>query len=127
MTMRGWSHFPSTIGAQCAVFTLLLYGALAWWHWEAMLVSYLSTRKINLPFKNIEELVTKTQYKIELTPGTAFIDTFRYSEDPFWQKAYKDRMEPYLDGNVGLRRADFLEKVKNDPSSSHYNNYFSVM
>ena len=38
MTMRGWSASPSRIGAQCAMFSLLLFGALIWWHWEDMLV-----------------------------------------------------------------------------------------
>ena len=127
MTMRGWSILPKRIGAQCAVFSLLLFGALIWWHWEAMLVSYLATRKISLPFKNIPELVANTPFKIELIPGTSFEDAFRYSPDPDWQKAYDERIEPYLENYVGLERVDFMENLKNDPTASYYDNYFSVM
>ena len=127
MTMRGWSILPSRFAARYAVFNLLLFGALIWWHWEAMLVSYLATRKISLPFNNIPELVSNTQFNIELVPGTSFEDAFRYSLDPVWQNAFKNRIEPFLEKNEGLGTPDFVEILKKDPQSAYYDNYFTVM
>ena len=46
--------------------SLLFFGTLIYSHWEAMLISYLSTRVIVLPFNDIPELVSKTQYRIIL-------------------------------------------------------------
>ena len=34
--------------------------------------------------------------------GTSHQDQFKYSTDPIWQVAYKERIEPYLD-NYALR------------------------
>ncbi|TRY79728.1 hypothetical protein TCAL_16114 [Tigriopus californicus] len=34
--------------------SLLLGGTLVFWHWEAMLISYLATRVIVLPFESLQ-------------------------------------------------------------------------
>ena len=65
--------------------------------WEAMLISYLARRVINVPFDGISTLVTATDFKITLMPGTSIEDAFKTSTDPFWQKAWTDRIEPFLD------------------------------
>ena len=71
-----------------------------------MVVSYLSTRIISLPFKGIPDLVTDSDYKLITLPGSAISDAFKYSKDPFWQRAWKERMENALkefegvEGNV---------------------------
>ncbi len=68
-----------------------------YWHWEAMLISYLATRVIVLPFKNIQELVSKTNHRIVITPESSNEDFFRYATDPAIQEAWKSRIEPYLE------------------------------
>ena len=60
--MRGWDVLPSKLAAQVALFSLLFFGTMMYWHWEAMLISYLATRVVVLPFTNIPELVANSQF-----------------------------------------------------------------
>jgi hypothetical protein len=69
-----------------------------------MLISYLSKRTITLPFKDIEELMLKTDYKIFLKPYSSQMDSLRYSSVPILQRAFTERVEPNLPFYV-----DFLE------------------
>ena len=62
-----------------------------------MLISYLSTRFIVLPFKSIRELVETSDYRIALIRGTFQNSYFKMSTDAFTQKAYSERVEPYMD------------------------------
>ena len=75
----------------------MLFSAIIYWNWEAMLISYLSTRFITLPFYGVKSLIEKSDYQIALWPGTAFEDTFKLSIDPAFEKAWSERIEPYLD------------------------------
>ena len=77
--MRGWNILPSKLPSQIALFSLLFFGTMMFWHWEAMLISYLATRVISLPFKDIPDLVSNTQFRIILQPGTSFEDAFKTS------------------------------------------------
>ena len=56
----------------------MLASVLLYWHWEAMLISYLATRVIVLPFNNIDELVKTSSFKIALNPGSSYEGTFIY-------------------------------------------------
>ena len=76
---------------------IMLAGILIYYHWEAMLISYLSTRFTVLPFNGIRELVENSDYKIGLIPGTSYEDTFKLSLDPIFQRAYSERIAPYLE------------------------------
>ena len=78
-------------------FSVSVMGLLLYHHWEAMIVSYLSTRIINIPFNGIPSLVTDTDYNLLTLPGSALSDSFKHSKDPFWQKAWNERMEPFID------------------------------
>ena len=118
---------PNRIGVRIATFGFLFWGAMIWWHWEAMLVSYLSTRVISLPFNNIPELIRNTPFRILFIPGTSFEDSFRYSKDPDWMYAFENRIEEHLEEHQGLGRGDFLEILKVDAVSAYYDNYFSIM
>jgi hypothetical protein len=66
-------------------FSLLLGGAMIYWHWEAMVISYLATRVIVLPFTSISELLDKSNFLIALQPGSSYEDAFKLSTDPIWQ------------------------------------------
>ena len=89
-------------------FSIMGFGFLLYLQWEAMLISYLARRTINLPFNGIPTLITKSDFKIAVIPGSSYEDAFKTATDPFWQKAWTDRIEPYLDdyepyyGKVGL-------------------------
>ena len=97
------------------------------WHWEAMLISYLATRIISLPFKDIPDLVSNTEFRIILRPGTAFEDAFKTSPDQMWQAAWTDRVQPHLEEHVGFSLQDMVDKMTRDDGSAFYDNYFGVM
>ena len=71
-----------------------------------MLISYLSKRTITLPFKDVEELMLKTDYKIFLKPYSSQMDSLRYSSVPILKRAFTERVEPNLPFYV-----DFLKSA----------------
>ena len=103
----------------------MIGGIVIYYLWEAMLVSYLSTKVIVLPFNSIKELVEKTDFRIALTPGTSYEDSFKYSTDPIWQKAYSERIEPYLEEYFPFWERD-IEMPLKDRSLALYDNFFSA-
>ena len=125
--MRGWDILPERIGGRIALFALLIWGTLIYWHWEAMLITYLSTRQIVLPFNNIPELVSASPFRIFLIPGSSYEDAFKTSRDPSWMAAWEDRVKPYLAENGGISSGDFVDMLTADPVTAYYDNYFSVM
>ena len=107
-------------------FSILLTSVLLYWHWEAMLISYLATRKIVLPFNNVEELVKKSNYKIAINPGTTQEDVFKYSSDESWQKAWNDRIEPYLQNYAGIKKfQDIMKFPMEDSEIAVYDNFYT--
>ena len=100
---------------------------MIFWHWEAMLISYLATRVISLPFKDIPDLVSNTQFRIILQPGTSFEDAFKTSPDQSWQTAWTDRVQPHLEEHVGFLKQDMADKLTADGVSAYYDIYFAVM
>lgn len=75
----------------------MIFGLLLNTSWNANLISYLAIQKTHLPFNNLETLLSLTSNKIALLPGSAEEDEFRYSTDPLMQRAWTERIEPYLD------------------------------
>ena len=63
LTMRAWSVLPSKTAAQIAFFSLLFFGTMMFWQWEAMLVSYLATRVTVLPFSTLEDMIANTDFR----------------------------------------------------------------
>ena len=127
LTMRSWNILPSKAPGQIALFSLLFFGTMIFWHWEAMLISNLATRIISLPFKDIPELVSNTQFRIILIPGTSFEDTFKTSTDQNWQVAWTDRVQPHLEEHEGFSLQDFADRIEDEGVSAWYNDYFSAM
>ena len=120
--MRGWNTLPSKLPGRIALFSLLFFGTMIFWHWEAMLISYLATRVISLPFKDIPDLVANTQFRIILRPGTSMEDAFKTSRDPIWQTAWTDRVQPHLEEHDDFVLQDFADKMTMDGDSAWYNN-----
>ena len=127
LTMRGWSTLPSKSPAKIALFSLLFFGTMIFWHWEAMLISFLATRIIYLPFKDIPDLMTNTQFRIILVPGSSFQDDFETSPDPIWQAAWTERVQPHLEEHDGFLSQDFASLLTMDGESAWYTNYFVAM
>ena len=102
------------------VATMLLY-----FHWEAMLVSYLSTRKTVMPFNTIEELYLNTEFRLALIPSTTYEDNFKYSKVPIWQNIYKERVLPHLQEYTDYENylTDMVYFIKNDFATALYDSY----
>ena len=125
--MRGWNTLPSKLPARIALFSLIFFGTMIFWHWEAMLISYLAKRVISLPFKDIPDLISNTQFRIILTPGSFPEDAFKTSLDPFWQTAWTKRVQPHLEEHVGFSKQDFAKQMARDGVSAWYEMYSLVM
>ena len=97
---------------------------ILYYHWEAMLISYLATRKIVLPFNNMEELIDKTSFKIAVMPGTSYEDTFKYATERAWKTAWTKRIEPFL-SNYKDNNGNMIQYPANDPNIALYDNFFS--
>ena len=78
-------------------FSFIVAAAVLYYHWEAMLVSYLSARKIKLPFRSVEELLSNSGHKIILRYGSASEHFFQHNPNLAFQKAYTERILPYKD------------------------------
>ena len=98
-------------------------GVVIYYYWEAMLVSYLSTRFIVLPFTNMKELLTNTDYRITMLRGTIQEDYFKASSDPVLKQAYIERIEPYLEEYFPFS-ADMEALLLKDESLAVYQNFF---
>ncbi len=109
--------------------SLLLGGILIYWHWEAMLISYLSTRVVHLPFKTMQGLYDSS-YSFYTQPGTSFWDSFKLSTDDLWLKIYDDMLLPNEEDYVQFMKTtdgfDALKWLMKDEQRAVYDNFFAI-
>ena len=74
----------------------MIFGLILNVSWNANLKSYLTTKKINMPFDSLKKLLEATNYKIALIPESAQEDNFKLAPDPVKQQIYIQRIKPYL-------------------------------
>ena len=75
----------------------MIFSVVLYYNWEAMLVSYLAARFVSLPFTSIETLLSDTNYKIFIEPGTYAQTSFENAINPTWQAAWTERIKPNLE------------------------------
>ena len=75
----------------------MIFGLLLNVSWNANLISYLSTSKTILPFTSLETLIDSTDYRIAIIPNTAQEESFKDHEVPIRQKAWDERIAPFLE------------------------------
>ena len=110
------------------IFSLMVCGMLAYKFWEAMLISYLTTNIVDLPFSNVETLVQDSSYYLVIPLGTVHLDLFRYSTRPLWMRAFHERIEPYWDDYKSLDRTkQFVKYTLDNEDAAHFNDAFLVM
>ena len=63
LIMLGNTYLPCKSSSRIAFTTIFIGGIIIYYYWEAMLISYLAVRKIELPFRTLEEL-DKTNFKV---------------------------------------------------------------
>ena len=94
--------------------------------WEAMLITYLSTRVITLPYDSIDGLMENSDHKLALLPGSSYEDDFKNAANSLWRKAYTERIQPNLDSYkaTDLPPYDHLKKlILENPDMALYNNF----
>ena len=91
-------------------------GLLCYFHWEAMLISYLAKRVTSIPFSNMQEL-HKSDYRFTTVPGSAFSDAFK-NGDELWQLIYREKLQFYDD--IGDGAEGFLDWLLLDPENAVY-------
>ena len=74
----------------------MVCSALMYFLWEAMLVSYLAVQIVTLPFTGVETLLSSSNYKILVLPGSYTQSVFEFAIDPTWKALWTERLEPYI-------------------------------
>ena len=95
----------------------MIFGLLLNISWNANLISYLSTSKTILPFTSLETLIDSTDYRIAIIPNTAQEESFKDHNLPIRQKAWDERIAPYLE--------QYSSWYQNKGSGNFCNFYFS--
>ena len=70
----------------------MMFGVLMNTAWQANLVSSLTISQISLPFTSLEQL--KSNYRIAISPESAYEDLFKLSFDPIRKKLGKKKFNP---------------------------------
>ena len=111
-----------------SIISMLIAAALIFYHWEAMLVSYLSSRKTIMPFSTITDMYLNTDFRLALIPATSYEDDFKYSTDPIWNKIYEERLEPYLQeySNYPDHLSDMIHFIRDDFSTALYESFAPI-
>lgn len=127
LAMRSWSDVPSKLAPRISFISLLFFGTMIYYYWEANLISYLTTRVTPLPFQSLSQLLTLTNFRIILVPGTSYMDAFKTSKNETWMRAWSERIEPRLHELQGLYTKDLIELLDTDSEAALYDNYYSVI
>ena len=98
----------------------MLASAIINWHWQAMLISYLSKRVTVLPFNNLPELIENTNFRIALLPGSYYEDAFKYATDHYWKIAWKERIQPFIHEYNGISEGNMIQFPMADSSIALY-------
>ena len=106
----------------------MVTGLLVYYHWEAMLVVYLASRKTVLPFTNVENMYSKTPFRLAMIPDTSYVDGFKYSLDPRWQRIYNERIEPHLQEYIDYpgHLSDMVNFIRDDYQTALYDGFVSI-
>ena len=64
LLMQGWSQTPGSYQNRIVFVFVMIAGMLLYWHWEAMVISYLAVRKIVLPYTSFEQLLSSSSDKV---------------------------------------------------------------
>ena len=96
----------------------MICGMLCYYHWEAMLISYLAKRVVAVPFSNMHELY-KSDYRLTTLPGSAYSDSFK-NGNQLWQQIFDEKLELFEEMKD---QTDFLNWVLDDAKNAVYHHY----
>ena len=82
-TIYGDMSMNGKLSTQIAFVSVVFGGMVIYNLWDAMLMSFLASRKTYLPFQTIEELLENSHYKLVLSKNAGvYLDRFRHTRDP---------------------------------------------
>ena len=95
--MIGDMSMKGKLSTQIAFVSVVFGGMVIYNLWDAMLMSFLASRKTYLPFQTIEELLENSHYKLVLSKNAGvYLDRFRHTRDPVRTALWKRDVEPNL-------------------------------
>ena len=97
----------------------MVCGLLCYFHWEAMLISYLAKIEIPVPFSNMQELY-ESDYQFTTLGGSSFSDAFK-NGNGFWQVIYREKME--VVNQYCSSKDDCLNWLLSDDNNAIYYGY----
>lgn len=97
----------------------MLGGLLCYFHWEAMLISYLAKIVIPIPFTNMQELY-ESEYQFTTLGGSSYSDAFK-TGDKLWKRIYDEKLEK-LDQYCGSAK-DCRDWLLMDAKNAVYYDY----
>ena len=91
------------------------------------MISYLSYFHVALPFNSIPELVSKSNFRVATSPGSAYAEYFSKSDDEVLEIVWKERMEPHLEEYRPYdAKKNWNDLLKTDSKMAVYYDYLSV-
>lgn len=101
-------------------FSVIIATSIIFYYWEASLVSFLAFETFLLPFTSIETLLANTDYQIAIYPGSNMEDIFKNSQDPVYQEAWIERIQPFLEDYLPYTD-DWISVLNHKPEIALYN------
>jgi len=128
MILLGSPNDPKNVSTRIIFLSILVACILIFWHWEAMLVSYLATRKIVLPFTTIADFYLNTNFRLAVMPDTTYMDNFKYSTDPLFLEIYAERIEPHVQEykDYPQHTSDMMYFIRDDASTALLDGYVPI-
>ena len=103
LIMLGNPVMPSKSSNRIAFATVLIGGIVLYYYWEAMLISYLAVRKIELPLRTLEDL-QKSNFKVDFCMrNTGGLNQNRLYKIPYYLKQVKFYIKHLLLGGSATR------------------------
>ena len=85
-----------------------------------MLLSFLTIELVDYPFLDIRGLVEDSNYQIAIYPGSNMEDIFKNSQDPVYQEAWIERIQPFLEDYLPYTD-DWISVLNHKPEIALYN------
>ena len=123
LILRVGHEMPINNASRIIVGTILFSGIVVYQCWEASLESMLAIKKADPPFQTLQELSKDSDYNLFTAKGTVYVDHFRYSKDPLYNKIWDEKMKPYV--NEFPSYGELFEYAIDNPQTIIYGDSYS--
>ena len=100
---------------------------MVYYYWEAMLISYLSTRVTPIPFDSIGGLLDSS-YSFYVKPGSSYWDSFKYGNS-LWKQVYEEKLKPFENEYTDymMRTVNSWNWVLENGDRAMYENFLAIV